>query len=214
MEQNKKMHKCLLKNRFYEDRSDKCIPLDIEGKPILACKFLDMFDPTEIDKLNEYADKVFAKVDDNRRKKIAYLRNKKAAKKACKRLGKLITKGFTHGNVKYEMDDYCDTVEIIRWVKERYVSGISFRDLTGSSYESTPEFMYMTIVIGLEPPSSVTKMIYKDGDTDAFTEIKICSRISVMYCESYLELRESYSIIDHTQIFFHVRYKAQVSEIK
>lgn len=205
------MDKCILKKRFYEDRSNKCIPLDIEGVPVLACKMIDMLDPTEIDKLNEYANKVFAKVDDNRRKKIAFLRNKKAAKRICKRIA---IKKYRLVNTNYIFDDYCETIEIIKWVKERYVSQISFRDLTGSAYEPTPEFMYMTVVIGLEPPTSVTKMIHKDPDelSDAFTEMKICSRISVLYCENCLELRESYSTLDHTQIFFHIRYRAQITE--
>lgn len=204
------MDKCLLKKRHY-DRKDKVIPLEINGQLQLAFNLIDLLDEVEIDKLQKYTEMLFANTDDNRRKKLAVIENKKVASIICGRIGNGLLKTYTLSNVKYEMDEFCTTIEVIQWVKDKFLNEITFNSLTKNKYLGDGEYMYLTFVIGIDPPSlsPITKLAFV-GNPDVNIEMKLCSRISLMYCSSYLETRESIAMANRTQIFFHVRYRAQV----
>lgn len=206
------MHKCLLKNRYYDNPGDKILPLHVNNENVLAIKLVDLLDDAEVEKLQEYVNLLFANTDDKRRKKYAVVNNKHIGKIIHNRLPNRMIASYMLGNVNYDLDEYVETVEVIKWLNGKFVKNKTFNDITGDNYLATPEFMYITFIIGLEPPSVSTKSeLYRLDNPDGEpTKIKISSKTSLMYCSSYLATRESISVSDHTKIYFHVRYRARV----
>ena len=102
--------------------------------------------------------------------------------------------------------------------------------MTGDNYLANPEFLYVTFVIGLDPPSlsSKTELFVSPDQVGNYcynpdpgnkeqnhsVKIKISERKVLMFCNAYLNTRESISVHDHTKIYIHTRYRPQVIELK
>jgi len=201
------MDKCLLSKHNY-DKNSKCVPLTINNSNVLAVQLSHVLDHNEVSQLQKYVELLFEGLDDKRRKKIARLRNRKAAKRVCSRF---INRSYEIDGVVYEFVEYCEDIEVVTWLKDKYLSEITFDRITGNKYK-THEFMYMTYVIGLDTGAPTSKLCFHE--TDTCTAIRITDKAGLMYCESHLMLSEELGAIDRTQIYFHVKYQPRVVEIK
>jgi hypothetical protein len=246
------------------------IPIKIDDVPVFAIAMKKLLNHQEITKLNEYVNKLFDGLDDNRRKKFAIVKNKQATKQICKRIK---MKSYKFDGETYEFSHYCENIEIVRWLKDKCVSDKPYCDMTNNKYrirDPNDKIIYITCVVGIDPPSSITKIVLDGGvtpkivkssrnrksDPDAdsnfdsdfesklesksesklesksesesssesgsgsgleynfpFEKIKISDSIALMYCESYLKLQEEISVEDHTQLYFHMVYRAKVIPI-
>lgn len=226
------MDKCLLKKVNY-DMNRGFVPIMIDDKPVLAGLLQKLLTNQEVAKLTEYVDKVFANVDDNRRRKFAVVENRNATKFICRRIKQKQYK--INGNI-YEFSHYCDEIEIVRWIKDKCVSDKQYCDMTGNRYresQTTDDIMYITCVVGLESAKSVTKVVnspvriqdyrladqsrhYDDQSSSEdelpLVRVRISDTYALMYNETDIKLVEEISQVDHTQIYFHMAYRAKVTE--
>lgn len=215
------MDKCLLKKVNY-NMNRGFIPIAINDQPVLAGLMKNLMADQEISKLTEYVDKVFANIDDNRRRKFAIVENRDAAKHVCRRIKQ---SSYKIDGVIYEFSHYCDEIEIVRWIKDKCVSDKQYCNMTNNKYResaTTDDIMYITCVIGLDPGNSVTKAVYDLPDEEPestsdeselpYVRLHICDKLSLMYNESSIKLVEEISQVDHTQIYFHMAYRAKIAE--
>lgn len=201
------MDNCLIANFKYDKRIG-LLPMKIGDEHVLALRALRLLDRTEVNKLMEYADLALAKLDDNRRRKFAKVRNKKAAKRLCSRVK---IKELIYDDKIYQFHDYCEQIEIVRWLGEKFVSDKSYSSMVGDIYQKSDD-MIMTCVVGLDPPES-SSMLSLIGQ-DEITQIRISEYNSLLYCENSLCLKEVMSKYDHTQIYFHMVYKPKITQIE
>ena len=214
------MDKCLLKKVSY-DMNRGFIPIAINDQPVLAGLMKNLLTGMEISKLTEYVDKVFANLDDNRRRKFAVIENHNAAKYVCRRIKQ---SQYKLNGIIYEFSHYCNEIEVVRWVKDRCVSDKQYCQMTNNKYRepvTTDDVMYITCVVGLESGGPVTKVMHdppdqshdsSDSDDTPYVRLHICDTLSLMYNETDIKLVEEISPIDHTQIYFHMAYRAKITE--
>ena len=181
-------------------KTTDAIPMILDGRPMMALRLINFMDEEEIIKLKEYANMVFADTDDNRRKKVARLKNTKAAKKICKRFK---FKKFKLGDSLYEIDSYMEDVEIIRWVRNKSLCDISQDKLWGAKYSGDEKTQYVTYVVSLDGPGAHTTLVAHDGETDVIIQ----SRISLMFHNGSVSLKEVMFREDRTHLFFHIKYR-------
>lgn len=201
------MDNCLIANFKYDKRIG-LLPMKIGDEPVLALRALRLLDRREVDKLMEYVDLALAKLDNNRRRKFAKVRNKKAAKRLCSRVK---IKELIYDNKIYQFHDYCEQIEIVRWLGEKFVSDKSYSNMVEDIYQKSDD-MIMTCVIGLDPPESSSMLSFINRDEVA--QIRISEYNSLLYCENSLCLKEVMSKYDHTQIYFHMIYKPKITQIE
>lgn len=201
------MDNCLIYKYRY-NKGEGFLPLKVGDEAVLAIRVARLLDRTEVNKLMEYADLALAKLDDNRRKKLAIVRNKKAAKRLCSRIK--LNEIMFNGKI-YQFSDYCERIEIVRWLGNKCVSDKPYHSMVGDMYGKN-EDMVMTCVVGLEPPDASSKLSIIDQDEE--TRIRISEYISLMYCENTLYLKEEISRYNHTQIYFHMIYKPKITLVE
>lgn len=199
------MDKCLLKNYKF-NANDYCIPLEIDKQRVLALRMDHFIHKEEVYKLQEYVGLLFKNLDDNRRKKYAIIKNREAVKYICKRF---IYKEYILDGIAYEFIDYCDDIEVITWLKDKFVSDKTFNDITNNKYINTDD-MYMTYVIGIDDDTPISKIKKNDFTSD----IRISSISSLLFCSKNLSLVESIGAIDRTHIYFHVKYQPKIVQQK
>jgi hypothetical protein len=197
------MDQCLLANYEYDGRRN-AVPIEVNNNPILALRLQDLITKDEAMKLREYAELVFADIDDNRRKKIAKVMNKTATKLICKRIG---FKNILINGKKFRLSSYCPEVLIVRWVKEKYLSGVDFDETLNKKYIGNNREQYLTYVISVDQPTSHTTLKIRDNNSDKnFVDVVLHERIAIVYHSGGIHLSEVMSKIDRTHFYFRVKY--------
>lgn len=196
------MNNCILKKRIFES-TQKAEPLLSNSKAnMFAIRMIDLLNEMEVEKLQEYTELLFAQIDDKRRKKFARVRNYEAAKSICKRL-KL--KKIKIDEEQFAFDDYCEDIEIIVWLQNKFLSGTNHRTLTKNKYVQDSDLVFLTIVISLDPKTVHT--VITDEQDEELASVNIFERTSLLFCEKLYKLRETMFNANRTQIYFHMRYK-------
>jgi hypothetical protein len=191
------MDRYLLAKRKLDKKN--AIPILINTQTILSTRLIDLLANEEVTKLREYADSIFSSTDDLRRKKVARAKSKAATKKICSRFKfkKLKIKGLI-----YNLDSYCEDIEIIRWIHDKSLCDINFVSLLGDKYLGDESTQYITYVVSIDPPGAHTTLVTDIGEVDVVLQ----ERISLMYSNGTINLREVMYKKDRTQFFFHMKY--------
>lgn len=206
------MHKCLYDKKYIAEKrkSRTAIPMKsfLKNK-ILTVEIHDLIEDEECEKLLEYTDLLFEKMDNRRRKKFALVHNMEAADKLCSRYLPPYIKIILNGKIcNYKYDNCCSEIEIIQWVPDMSLKNLQYNKITENKYINIPEEYYIiTYLVCIDNTGSTNTTIESLSDKTVSEKICLNRQRSVIFDSRSVATKEIMSDHPRTQIYFHAKYK-------